>query len=77
MNDCTDIEVETHLGALYRFPDMPRSMIKVALEDSDWWKNGSVILVNISGAVINIPARIVKTISFDGKVQSGPHKEGD
>lgn len=73
MDDCTNVVVETTLGARYEFPDMPRAMIELVIQKSGWAEHGNLIMVNVSGAVINIPARTVKTISFDGKVQAhGP-----
>lgn len=73
MADCTVVTIETTLGAAYQFPDMPRSMMQTIIEKSGWAEHGNLVMVNVSGAVINIPSRVVKTISFDGEVKAhGP-----
>jgi hypothetical protein len=67
--DLTNVEVTTREGAVYAFPDMPHSTLETVLQHSNWVANGVLILVNVSGALLSLPARVVDTISWDGKVQ--------
>lgn len=64
--DLVDIEVRTHEGAVYIFPDMPFSTLETVL-NSPWQTNGVLILVNVSGALLSLPARVVHTLSWDGE----------
>jgi hypothetical protein len=54
------------MGARYVFPDMPRAELEQALLVGTW-DEGQLTLVNVSGACLAMPNRIVKTLSFDGK----------
>lgn len=69
MNDLTSVAVETFLGASYVFPDVPRSMVQTVALESTWQTLGTFVLVNVSGASLSVPARIIKTISWDGEVR--------
>jgi hypothetical protein len=65
--DCVDVEVRTHEGAVYIFPDMPFSTLETVLNHSSWQQSGVLILVNVSGALLSLPSRIVHTLSWDGE----------
>lgn len=67
--DLKSVEVRTHEGALYVFPDVPEDMLKNVVVAGNWKTAGAFILVNVSGASLSLPARIVKNVSWDGKVQ--------
>lgn len=68
-SDLVDVIVETHLKARYVFPDMPRQMLNNVIQYSGWERTGQFVLVNVSGAVLTMPARLVKTVSYDGEVK--------
>ena len=67
--DLVSVTLETHFGAKYVFPDMPRDMLDNVIKLSGWEKNGKVVLVNVSAAVLSLESRIVKSISYDGEVK--------
>ncbi len=69
MTDLVVVTVESHLGSTYTFPDMPRAMLETIIKSSGWESVGRMILVNVSGAVLSIEARVVKTVSYDGEVK--------
>ena len=69
MNDLTSVRVVTFLGAEYVFPDVPRAMAQTVVLESAWQTLGSFVLVNVSGASMSIPARVVKTVAWDGEVR--------
>lgn len=67
--DLTSVTIKTTQGSEYVFPDVPRSMLKTIIEQHGWQAAGSVLMVNVSGAVMSLPARIVQTVSYDGEVK--------
>lgn len=67
-SDLTVVTIKTTQGSEYVFPDVPRSMLKTIAEHG-WKAAGSVLMVNVSGAVLSLPARIVETVSYDGEVK--------
>lgn len=69
MADLVTLGLETRLEAKYTFPDMPRGELTrlLASDFSDAAKTGSLTLVNVSGAALVIPFRIVKKILIDGE----------
>lgn len=68
-SDLVAVDIMTHTDAHYTFPDMPLSTLENVVKLSNWQKNGVLILVNVSGAVLSLPARVVKTISWNGVEQ--------
>jgi hypothetical protein len=64
-----EVTLETLLGARYVFPDMPRSTLEGVIKSSILYATGKVTLANASSAVLTLPSRIVKSISFDGEVK--------
>ena len=66
--DLVEVTLETLLSARYVFPDMPRSALTEGLLKAHI-ATGKVTLVNVSGAVLTLPSRIVRSISFDGEVK--------
>ena len=68
-SDLVTVEVRTYEAALYTFPDMPLSTLETVVERSNWQQNGVLILVNVSGACLSLPARVVLTLSWGGKEQ--------
>ena len=68
-SDLAVVTVETHLGAVYVFPDMPREALRNVVDSDGWAQAGRLVLVNISAAVLTMEARLVKAVSYDGKVQ--------
>lgn len=67
MADLVAVEIETTLGALYVFPDMPRSVLEASFR-SGKWDEGQLTLVNVSGAALVMPNRIVKELRYEGQV---------
>ncbi len=71
--DLKSVEIRTHENALYVFPDVPEDSLKNVVLPGAWRTAGVFVLVNVSGSSLTLPARIVKTVSWDGKVQcDGP-----
>jgi hypothetical protein len=68
-SDLVVVTITTKQGSEYRFPDVPRDMLKNLLANQGWNAAGSVLIVNVSGAVVSLPARIVATVSWDGEVK--------
>lgn len=63
-SDLGTVKVVTLLGAEYVFPDMPRaSLDSLVLHTA--WENGSLALVNVSGSVLSLPARIVASVTWN------------
>ena len=66
------VDVETHLDVHYAFPDMDLGELeKVLPEGSNRILSGQtdLILVNVSGAVLSVPFRIVrKIVAVEGAV---------
>ena len=62
------VTITTLTNATYQLPDMHASTLKAVLGATKM-EEGPLTLVNISSAVLNIPARIVKVIeaSPDGE----------
>jgi hypothetical protein len=69
VSDLVVVTVKTKQGSEYSFPDVPRSMIETVIKNQGWGSAGSVVVVNISGACLTMPARIVDTLCFDGEVK--------
>jgi hypothetical protein len=70
--DLTVVTIETHLGATYMWPDMPRAEIEGMVQQLPAGKGATVLssaftLSNISRAVAVIPWRIIRKILIDGK----------
>jgi hypothetical protein len=65
--DLVRVVVTTKLGEEHHFPDMPPSLLDAALRPG-WIENGKLVLVNVSGSVLVVDARIIKSIGYDGKV---------
>lgn len=57
--DLLAVEIETTTGARYIFPDVARAMLENALQFGAWGLVDNVILVNIHGACISVPKRVV------------------
>jgi len=70
-SDLTEVTIKTRLQATYVFPDMPRSMLDNVIRLSGWEKTGRLVLVNVSGSVLTLEARIVESVSYDGEVRWG------
>lgn len=70
MTDLVVVDVLTHTGSRYSFPDVPRGTLESVIESGVWKAHEVFILVNVSGASLSLPGRIVKTVSWDGKVKS-------
>jgi len=70
------IEIETHLGAVYRFPDVTGDVYVPVGAGID--KSQSFFTIaNISGSGLTIPYRIIKTIKVDGELLwTGPTQHG-
>jgi hypothetical protein len=68
-SDLVVVTIKTLQGSEYVFPDVPRSMLKTIIEQHGWQTAGSVLMVNVSGAVMSLPSRIVATVSYDGEVK--------
>lgn len=68
-NDLVTVTVETHLGAKYVFPDMPKHALDAVIQGRVWASTGHLVLVNVSAAVLSIEARIVKCVEYGGEVR--------
>jgi hypothetical protein len=66
-SDLVSVEIETHLGALYTFPDVPAATLETFLTHSAWEQINNVVLVNVSGASLAVPLRVVRVIRVAGK----------
>jgi hypothetical protein len=65
----TTVTIKTKQGSDYSFPDVPRATLQTMIEQRGWNEAGSVLIVNVSGALLSMPARIVDTLSYDGEVR--------
>jgi hypothetical protein len=70
-HDLVTVTVETHLGAKYVFPDMPRHALDNVIKGAVWKSSGHLVLVNVSAAVLSLEARLVKCVEYDGEVKWG------
>lgn len=61
------VGIATKTGSRYEFPDMSKSEVFKILGPQLFGAN-DLILVNISGACITIPIRIIDSIAIDGEV---------
>ena len=68
-SDLVMVTVETLLGSLYEFPDMPRDTLTHVIKLNGWESTGRFVLVNASSAVLTMDASIVRCIWYDGAVQ--------
>jgi hypothetical protein len=60
-----NVYMETLEGATYAFPDMDNEILEKVLNNEGTWRAlGSLSLVNVSGACMVIPTRIIKTIAL-------------
>jgi len=59
-----DVEFRTSLEAVYLFPDVPTSVVDRLISDFNY--TVQVTLINVSGACLVVPARIVTTILVGG-----------
>lgn len=62
------VTIETSLGSTYEFPDMTRSAVERLIKDNISFQ-GDLTLANVSGAVMVIPTRIIKTLAVNGEVK--------
>lgn len=62
------VTIETTLGAIYEFPDMPRAELDRLLKDNIAFQ-GDLTLSNVSRAVLLLPTRIIKTLAINGEVK--------
>lgn len=69
MKDLVVVTIKTKQGSEYVFPDVPRSMLDTVIKQQGWNGCGVIVLVNISGASMSMPARIADTLSYDGEVR--------
>jgi hypothetical protein len=69
VNDLVEVTIKTKQGSEYRFPDVARGMLNTVIKGQGWIAVDKIILVNISGAVLSLPARIAATLSYDGEVK--------
>jgi hypothetical protein len=69
VSELVEVILETLLGARYVFPDMPRTALTPNFINAAATASGKVVLVNVSGAMLTLPSRIVGTIFFDGEVK--------
>jgi hypothetical protein len=61
------IKIETHLGSIYQLPDY-LGKVWVPSGSGIGSSESTFVLVNISGAALTVPFRIIKTIKVDGKL---------
>lgn len=65
LSDLIQVGIETHLGAQYLLPDMPRPVIETLLRGGIT-NFEQLSLVNNSKACLVIPTRIIRIIYVDG-----------
>jgi hypothetical protein len=65
----TTVTIKTRQGSEYCFPDVPRATLATMINQRGWDASGSVLIVNLSGACLSVPLRIVDTLSYDGAVK--------
>jgi len=64
-----NVEIETLVGDLYRFPAMDKQALRtVVKEGSDVPTYPTLTLANISFSVLSVPFPIIKQIIVDGEV---------
>jgi hypothetical protein len=63
------VGIETSLGAHYSFPDMERGALDrlVMRDDNNKLLLESLLLTNVSRAVLTLPSRIIKKITVNGE----------
>lgn len=61
------VEVRSQLGAVYSFPDMDSSTLAPLLDGMRNPSSTQLTLVNVSGAALCIPVRIVAAVLVDGE----------
>lgn len=69
--DLVTVEMHTHLGAVYTFPDMDRENLEELLpklSNRIPEEHGQLQLVNASIALISVPFRILKKILVGGEL---------
>ena len=69
MSKLTDVTFTTTLGAVYSFPDVDLQTLEELVRQFPPSGQANVTLTNVSRACLVIPARIIITIRFEGKVQ--------
>lgn len=69
-NDLCTVCVTTREGAKYLFPDMSLAQLRGVLPESGRIKEDmpSLMMVNVSLAVLSLPFRVIKTIEAKTKV---------
>lgn len=67
--DLVTVGIETTLGARYSFPDVEREALDklVMRSDNNELVLDSLLITNVSQAVLTVPSRIVKKITVEGK----------
>jgi len=63
---CT-VGIETKTGGRYSFPDMERSEVFKVL-GPQLLRANDMVLVNVSGACLTLPTRIIRIIAIDDEV---------
>lgn len=63
---CT-VGIATKTGSRYDFPDMSKPEIFKVI-GPQLFRSENMVLVNISGACLTIPVRIIDSIAIDGEV---------
>lgn len=59
----TTVHIETLEGVTYVFPDMDKDVLERIMGNELTWKGlGALTLVNISGACLVVPTRIIKMV---------------
>jgi hypothetical protein len=69
MSDLVVVTIKTKTGSEYRFPDVPRLTLENVIKLQGWNSCGVIVLVNVSGASMSMPARIAESLSYDGEVR--------
>lgn len=65
--ELVEVTIETTLGAVYKFPDMTRSVVERIVKDNISLQ-GDLVLTNVSQAALVVPTRIIKTLAINGEV---------
>ncbi len=63
-----EVTLETRLGSVYVFPDMPAGTVVELLHNNNILLFPTLVLVNQSMASFSIPTRLVKTVKVNGEV---------
>lgn len=66
MTKLVEVEFETSLGAVYRFPDVDEADVEALIQRFPPRDTANLTLVNVSRACLALPVRIINFIRVGG-----------